>query len=170
MTIKNLDVFLSSDVDSNHSSTAIIRDVLIPEIFSEDSEEILYWAGKKLQRKFSSNEMDDVVTLFHNVGFGDLTLDKSKKTKYIFTLSGDNVVERINNNDNQEVEFSIETGFLTEFVENTTDRYCTGEFEYNARKGIVQITVNVDKKNKIPTEDKDTEQPNTRTDNKKADA
>ncbi|GAY73178.1 hypothetical protein NBRC111893_1324 [Lentilactobacillus kosonis] len=65
---------------SNILGQVLLRDDLLTEILGDESHEILYWAGKRLGRKYRLQSLDDVIVFFDQFGFGDLELTKQSKT------------------------------------------------------------------------------------------
>ncbi|HZG70025.1 MAG TPA: YslB family protein [Chondromyces sp.] len=92
----------------------LIRDVLLVDILGKDANEILYWAGKSLARKFPCSTIEELATFFNEAGWGTLTLEKESKREKHFELSGTVVHRRLMIQ--QEPAFTLESGFLAEQI------------------------------------------------------
>ncbi|MGR3742078.1 DUF2507 domain-containing protein [Companilactobacillus sp. DQM5] len=130
----------------NDFSYSLLRDIVLPDILEDDSVEILYWEGKRLFTRFLDKiqSEDDLILFFTNAKFGDLKIKKSSKKEFEFVLSGDLVTQRIKS-DNP--EFTLEAGFLCEFVQTVTNSYCTSHINVKAKS--VVFTIEIDHKNTI---------------------
>ena len=70
----------------------LYRDFLLPTILGDDDASILYWAGKRIARKYDLSDYDDLVEFFAEAfqkSTGRTTeceiniLDKEKKVQFI---------------------------------------------------------------------------------------
>ena len=52
---------------------------MIPEILGEETPKILYWAGKKLARKYPLESISEIIDFFKQAGWGDLQIVKEKQ-------------------------------------------------------------------------------------------
>ncbi len=115
----------------------LYRDFLLPTILGEDNEAILYWAGKRIARKYELATFEDVNSFFITTEFGLLTKIKERRTEIIFELSGQSVVDRLNSGSR---EFALETGILAEAVEKETGRPTECELKIANDQTKVRIT------------------------------
>ncbi|MFC2684649.1 MAG: DUF2507 domain-containing protein, partial [Limosilactobacillus oris] len=53
-----------------------LRDVILPAILGKETDEMLYWIGKDLARQYPVASPADLITLTHQLGLGELTLEK----------------------------------------------------------------------------------------------
>lgn len=121
----------------------LIRDILLKELLGKDEPEILYWAGKKLARKFPLYNLDEIIAFFHEADWGILTIKEEKRREIHLTLSGDLVANRLQK-DNQ-ATFQLEAGFLAQQLE-IQKKVVAEAFEHpNKRSGRVQFTLKWDK-------------------------
>ncbi|MFB7637743.1 YslB family protein [Peribacillus butanolivorans] len=90
----------------------LIREVLLNDILGKDSNQILYWAGKQLARKFPLNGEQEVVAFFQNAGWGHLEIIKFSKTEMELSLTGEIISRRLDLHPN--CHFQLEAGFLAE--------------------------------------------------------
>lgn len=87
----------------------LIRDHVLASILGKHEEEILYWSGKELARKFQMFSMDEAISFFQEAGWGDLRLVKLDKDEAFYELTGD--AELLNM---QQRCFKLEAGFLAQ--------------------------------------------------------
>ncbi|MDY0396908.1 DUF2507 domain-containing protein [Virgibacillus halophilus] len=50
----------------------ILRYIALPELFGDEKDSLLYFMGKKLARKFSISNMEELATFFYFDGLGEL--------------------------------------------------------------------------------------------------
>lgn len=93
-----------------------LRDVILPAILGKETDEMLYWVGKDLAREFPVASPADLVTLTHQLGLGDLSLQKKNKTSQLWQLGGPIVASRIKRDD-EETSFGLECGYLAQEIE-----------------------------------------------------
>lgn len=77
---------------------------------------MLYWIGKDLARAYPVATHDDLVILTHQLGLGDLHLQRHDKTSQVWRLAGPIVAERIHR-DEEQTSFGLELGFLAQEIE-----------------------------------------------------
>ncbi|RHW49287.1 YslB family protein [Lactobacillus bombicola] len=114
----------------------LYRDFLLPTILGSDNNEILYWAGKRIARKYDLASFDDINSFFSTTGFGILTKIKERRTEIIMELTGQNVVDRLNSGIN---EFSLEAGIIAEAFQNETNRTTECEQKIDEKQKKVQL-------------------------------
>jgi len=125
----------------------LIREVLLPEILGSDTPEILYWAGKKLARKFPLESFTEIIDFFKRTGWGDLTIKSETKSELELELSSNRIAQRIQNKEPH--HFQIEAGFLAEQIE-VQKQVITETYEHpRKRNRKVYFTVKWDKKDAI---------------------
>lgn len=114
----------------------LYRDFLLPTILGSDNNEILYWAGKRIARKYDLVSFDDINSFFSTTGFGILTKIKERRTEIIMELTGQSVVDRLNSGIN---EFSLEAGIIAEAFQNETNRTTECEQKIDEKQKKVQL-------------------------------
>jgi predicted hydrocarbon binding protein len=125
----------------------LIRKVLIPELLGSDTPEILYWAGKKLARKFPLQSFTEIIDFFKRAGWGDLSIKSETKSEFELELSSNLITKRMKNQEPR--YFQIEAGFLAEQIE-IQKQVIAETFEHPRKKnGKVSFTVKWDKKDSI---------------------
>jgi len=106
----------------NYFAVSVLRDFILPDLLDKDTVELLYWAGKNLSRQLIL-DMESLPDLFNKAGFGKLEITKQTLNSYIYKLNGPEVEQRFDTN-NDDPEFSLETGIIAETVEKTIAAYC----------------------------------------------
>ncbi|MGY3779012.1 YslB family protein [Isobaculum melis] len=132
----------------------MIRDILIPNILGKDTDDILYWAGKELARKFPLSTIEDMLIFFKNASFGHLTFEKEKKNQMQFILSGSLVSARFKAS--TDPSFKLEAGFIAEQLQMQTSRYTEATEEIDYKKQLILITAQWDEKDTAPVDQPDT--------------
>lgn len=121
----------------------LLRDHILPSILGKHENDILYWAGKEVARKFPVFSIDELPIFFQEAGWGSLTLEKTSKDEasYILTVSAGPTV--------QSRSFTLEAGFLAEQYQKLngvlTECYGTAD----EKDGKINFTVKWDPKTKI---------------------
>ena len=87
----------------------LIRDNILRSVLGKHEEEVLYWAGKELARKFPLFSTEEATSFFEQAGWGVLSIEKEGKDSTTFILTGDADVLKF-----EERCFRIEAGFLAE--------------------------------------------------------
>ncbi|WP_223591073.1 YslB family protein [Neobacillus bataviensis] len=125
----------------------LIREVLLPEILGKDTPEILYWAGKRLARKFPLSDYGQMVEFFANASWGQLSINHENKNEIEFELSSPLLVSRVKSK--AENFFQLEAGFLAQQIELQKEAIAE-TFEHPVKKSnTVRFTVKWDKKDSI---------------------
>lgn len=87
----------------------LLRDHVLPSILGQHEDDILYWAGKEIARKFPILSIDELPDFFNEAGWGTLTLEKSTKHESFYRLTVDSNTQKMNKR-----TFQLESGFLAE--------------------------------------------------------
>lgn len=125
----------------------LIRDVLLPEILGKDTPEILYWAGKRLARKYPLKDFDELTKFFANASWGQLEIKKESKNEIDFELMSPIIVSRVKSK--AEHFFQLEAGFLAQQIELQKE-VIAETYEHPSKKSNkVLFTVRWDKKDPI---------------------
>ncbi|MCT2535078.1 YslB family protein [Aquibacillus koreensis] len=136
--IENINL-IANKLSTSGSGYDILRYVCLPDLLGKDTNSILYVLGKNLARKLEAKDMNVLVDFFDQLGWGQLTLIKEKRTEIIFELTGDAINNRIANN--IEDEYRIESGFLAESIQQIKDIDCECIEEIKRRKQLVEFRV-----------------------------
>lgn len=122
----------------------IIRDHLLSSILGKHEEDVLYWAGKELARRFPLFSMDEAAAFFQEAGWGDLELEKESTDSMYYILTGD--PEQLNLENRC---FKLEAGFLAEQVQKNISFLTECYDEKNKKHNYVKFQLKWDIKEKI---------------------
>lgn len=121
----------------------LVREVLLPELLGKDTAEILYWAGKRLARKYPLADLDETIRFFHDAGWGRLMVKEETRKEMVLELGSELISSRLKNNAN--TTFQLEAGFLAQQME-LQKQATTEAFEHpNKRAFRIQFTIKWDK-------------------------
>lgn len=120
---------------------SLYRDSILPQILGRDDQDILYWAGKHVSRKYDLSSIDELPEFFHMAEFGDLKILKEKKHSALFELSGQTVSDRL---DSGSEEFALESGIIAECLERAYGTPTEASSQINNKTHTVQITAQSD--------------------------
>lgn len=122
----------------------LLRDILIPNLLGNETNEILYWAGKEIARQYPLSSIEETILFFERAGFGNLELQKRDKQILIYRLTGTLVESRLNVSNDP--SFNLEAGFLAEQIQQQENIYTEAVFEIQLKKETVLITLKQDTK------------------------
>lgn len=122
----------------------LLRDYLVPSILGKHEKDILYWAGKDLARKFPCTDIPLIISFFKDAGWGDLTLEKEMKDGFVFSLTNEPELLKIN-----ERNFRLEAGFIAEQIQHFKGVLTECYEEKKEKQLEVIFTVKMDLKEKI---------------------
>ncbi|MBS8265129.1 DUF2507 domain-containing protein [Mesobacillus boroniphilus] len=125
----------------------LVREVLLPELLGKDTSEILYWAGKRLARKFPLATLDETIQFFQDASWGTLTIKEESRKEMVLELSSELISSRLKNNPN--TTFQLEAGFIAQQMEQ--QKKVTAEaFEHPNKKSLkILFTIKWDKNDSI---------------------
>ncbi|CAM3751497.1 YslB family protein [Mesobacillus zeae] len=120
----------------------LIRDVLLPDLLGKNEPDILYWAGKKLARKYPLGSMEEIFDFFRYADWGLLSIKEEKRKEMVLELQGELISYRLKENSN--LSFQLEAGFLAQ--QFAMQKQATAEtFEHSGRRsGRIKFTVKWD--------------------------
>ena len=125
----------------------LIREILLPEILGKDTPEILYWAGKRLARKYPLANLEAIIEFFARASWGELLIKHESKDELEFELNSPLIVSRVKSK--AEHFFQLEAGFLAQQIE-LQKKVISEAFEHPIKKSNkVQFTVKWDQKDTI---------------------
>jgi predicted hydrocarbon binding protein len=139
---------MSLDQEYSPFALSLLRDQLLPNLLGEETDEILYWAGKELARKQPMNDENEISSYFQTYGLGELVMDELKKNRRRYVLKGSLIAHRIS--ENKRASFSLETGFLAEQIQRISGMLTEGSYEVKVKKQEVHITLQSDPKEELP--------------------
>ena len=88
----------------------IIKDYVLPNILGKHEDEILYWSGKDVARKFPIFSIDELPDFFQEAGWGPLIAyeGKNAKDEALFILEQSDAALLENRS------YQLEAGFIAE--------------------------------------------------------
>lgn len=122
----------------------LIRDNILRSVLGKHEEEVLYWAGKELARKFPLFTLDEAPLFFEQAGWGILSIEKQEKDEIIYILSGDADMLKV-----EERCFRIEAGFLAEQTQKINGFLTECYEEKSSKQGTVKFNVKWDLKEPV---------------------
>ena len=126
--------------------TLLLRDALLPELIGEDNN-ILYWAGKSLARKFVVTNDDDLMAFYLDANLGKLQRIKEKKDELYFELSGQIVQKR---QELGKADFLLEAGFLAQSIQQQTGFISEATIAKQNKNSVIFL-VKIDLKDPVET-------------------
>lgn len=79
------------------------------------------------------------MTIFQNLGLGQISLSKVKKDIYLFQIEGNELANVFNLD--KKPEFALETGFLAKSISEAIERPAEGQFTVDDKKRTVSIMI-----------------------------
>lgn len=122
----------------------VIRDHVLSSILGKHENDILYWSGKELARKFQMFSTDETIAFFKEAGWGTLTQIKLGKDEAFYELSGEPQTLNL-----QHRCFKLESGFLAQ-QQQKLNGYLTECYEEKSiKKNHILFHLKWDLKEKI---------------------
>ena len=118
----------------------LIRDHVLSSILGKHEDDILYWAGKELARKFPCKSQEEITAFFNDACWGTLTLAKETKDGRIFHLTNDIIGTR---------SFKLEAGFIAEQIQQVNGYLTECYNEKQTKQQLITFTVKWDVKERI---------------------
>ena len=125
----------------------LIREILIPELLGRETPDLLYWAGKRIARLFPLDSVEECVSFFQKVAWGNLEVTKLTKNEVIYSLSSDLIEKRLK--EKGKSTFQLEAGFLAQQYQQIKKVIVEAFEEPKKRNQKVTITVRWDSKDII---------------------
>ncbi|MGG0656719.1 DUF2507 domain-containing protein [Rummeliibacillus pycnus] len=122
----------------------LIRDHVLSSILGKNENDILYWCGKELARKFPLYELDEAISFFKEAGWGDLVFDKVSTSEAFCTLTGDPEVLKF-----EQRCFRLEAGFLAQQQQKCSGFLTECYEETKAKQSLVKFHIKWDLKDKV---------------------
>ena len=122
----------------------IIRDHILSSILGKHEDDVLYWAGKELARKFPCKSQDELIAFFADACWGTLELIKESKDGRIFQLTNDPEILQI-----KQRSFKLEAGFIAEQIQLAKGYLTECYNEKREKQQYVMFTVKWDVKERI---------------------
>lgn len=125
----------------------LIREDLLKDLLGKDTQDLLYWAGKRLARKYQLTSMEEIYDFFIEAGWGSLRMKSESKNEFQFELESELITDR--QKIYPDCSFHLEAGFLAQQVEFQKN-VLTEAYEHPHKKNAkIQFTVKWDLKDSI---------------------
>ncbi|PGL67244.1 YslB family protein [Bacillus sp. AFS055030] len=125
----------------------LIRNDLLSDLLGKEQNDILYWAGKMLARKYPLATFEEIIEFFDQAGWGTLTVEEEKKQEVHLTLSSELITYR--NQQKKNVSYQLEAGFLAMQIQQQIDVIAETYEEQSKRGDKVKFQVKWDLKDPI---------------------
>lgn len=125
---------------NEHFGYKILRDHVLSDILGKNENDVLYWAGKSLARKFPLPSLNEAVDFFRQADFGNLAIEKSAKGETVFVLHPETFEDRC---------FKLEAGFLAQQEQKLSGCLTEAYDEIVPKKKIVRITLKTDLREQV---------------------
>ncbi|MEK5232802.1 YslB family protein [Lysinibacillus sp. FSL K6-0232] len=122
----------------------IIRDHILSAILGKHEDDVLYWAGKDLARKFPCKTQGELIAFFTDACWGTLELIKESKDGRIFQLTNDPELLQM-----KQRSFRLEAGFIAEQIQLEKGLLTECYDEKREKQQYVMFTVKWDAKEHI---------------------
>lgn len=122
----------------------LIRDHILSSILGKHEDDVLYWAGKELARKFPCKSQEEIIAFFADASWGNLTLAKESKDGRTFHLTNDPQLLHISNR-----SFRLEAGFIAEQIQQVKGYLTECYAEKREKQLLITFTVKWDVKERI---------------------
>ncbi|MEE6449618.1 YslB family protein [Gottfriedia acidiceleris] len=125
----------------------LIRNDLLNDLLGKEQNDILYWAGKMIARKYPLATFEEIIEFFDQAGWGTLTVEEEKKQEVHLTLSSELITYR--NQQKKNVSYQLEAGFLAMQIQQQIDVIAETYEEHSKRGDKVKFQVKWDLKDPI---------------------
>lgn len=125
---------------TEHFGYEIIRDYVLSDVLGKHENDVLYWAGKSLARKFPLFSLDEAADFFSQANFGELVTEKSRKDEMVFILRPFKIDNRC---------FKLEAGFLAQQKQKLSGFLTEAYEEVLPKKKMVRIMLKTDLREQV---------------------
>ncbi|MBW1605777.1 DUF2507 domain-containing protein [Lactobacillus sp. Sy-1] len=156
MTKELYQKFITNPKIKNNWPAAFLREDVITDLLGADIHSILYWAGKRMARKYATANQSELTIFFEQSGLGNITINKETESTVEITVDGPIVDARFEAN--PDADFMFEAGLLAQSIEQQRGLVTEAELDKKKlKKGQVLVSVHIDPKN--PTDEFETVKP-----------
>lgn len=142
--MNKLQKFTQENSGSDSWGTEILRDDLLNLIFEDDIQSIMYWAGKELAQKYPIVAIEDLPIFFEKSNWGILEQKTESNNEITFSLSGKYIELRMS--ENEDPDFSLETGFVAESIQQIIEADTEAEFKFKKNEIEIRAVFDADEK------------------------
>ncbi|NEU29829.1 YslB family protein [bacterium LRH843] len=124
-------------IDTNLFGYHLIRNDILRDILGNEHDNILYFIGKSLARKYPLETNEQLAEFFTKANWGELNILKEKRQKMIYELTGSWMGQH------DKRCYQLEAGFLAEQTE--LSRRVISAATYLQKKDSVIFTIEFDR-------------------------
>lgn len=118
------------------------REMLLPLLLGKDTDDLTYWLGKELARRFPLGTWADLQHFFVVVNWGNLSLSQQKKSETVLRLNGPLIDQRLAVKNNS--GFNLEAGFLAQSLQQQLGYLTEGAYEVDKHHQQIILTLRTD--------------------------
>ncbi|KFN03731.1 DUF2507 domain-containing protein [Bacillus clarus] len=135
------------DVSLNAFAYELLREEVLPDLIGKDLDDILYWAGRNLARKYQLETIEEVIQFFEKAGWGSLSIIEHKRREMYFQLRSPLITER--EKQKRHSSYQLEAGFIAEQIQKQRNVVAESYEEQKKRSDSITFLVKWDIKDLI---------------------
>ncbi|MEY8348736.1 YslB family protein [Bacillus cereus] len=147
MSKNTIDIASLEDVSLNAFAYELLREEVLPDLIGKELDDILYWAGRNLARKYPLETIEEVTHFFEKAGWGHLSIIEHKRREMHFQLTSPLITER--QKQNRHSSYQLETGFVAEQIQKQRNVVAESYEEQKKRSDSITFLVKWDVKDPI---------------------
>ncbi|WP_242145654.1 MULTISPECIES: YslB family protein [unclassified Bacillus cereus group] len=147
MSKNKVDIESLQDISLNAFAYELLREELLPDLIGKELNEILYWAGRNLARKYPLETIEEVIHFFEKAGWGTLSIIEHKRREMHFQLTGPLIIER--EKQKRHSSYQLEAGFIAEQIQKQRNVVAESYEEQKKRSDSITFLVKWDVKDII---------------------
>ncbi|MFJ8529835.1 YslB family protein [Bacillus sp. NPDC094106] len=147
MSKNTVDIESLQDVSLNAFAYELLREELLPDLIGKDLDDILYWAGRNLARKYQLESIEEVIHFFEKAGWGTLNIIEHKRREMHFQLTSPLIKER--QRQKRHSSYQLEAGFIAEQIQKQRNVIAESYEEQKKRSDSITFLVKWDVKDLV---------------------
>ncbi|MEH7457192.1 YslB family protein [Bacillus sp. JJ1127] len=147
MSKNTVDIESLQDVSLNAFAYELLREELLPDLIGKDLDDILYWAGRNLARKYQLESIEEVIHFFEKAGWGTLNIIEHKRREMHFQLTSPLIKER--QKQKRHSSYQLEAGFIAEQIQKQRNVIAESYEEQKKRSDSITFLVKWDIKDLV---------------------
>ncbi|HDR4570848.1 YslB family protein [Bacillus cytotoxicus] len=147
MSKNKVDVESLQDISLNAFAYELLREELLSDLIGKELNEILYWAGRNLARKYPLETIEEMIHFFEKAGWGTLSIIEHKRREMHFQLTGPLIIER--EKQKRHSSYQLEAGFIAEQIQRQRNVVAESYEEQKKRSDSITFLVKWDVKDII---------------------
>ncbi|ABS23439.1 YslB family protein [Bacillus cytotoxicus] len=147
MSKNKVDIESLQDISLNAFAYELLREELLSDLIGKELNEILYWAGRNLARKYPLETIEEMIHFFEKAGWGTLSIIEHKRREMHFQLTGPLIIER--EKQKRHSSYQLEAGFIAEQIQRQRNVVAESYEEQKKRSDSITFLVKWDVKDII---------------------